>query len=100
MHPEMSKLVHRMYVDLTVYAEISNDEWGSISGFANLVKLHSVKGLPHETSTLQLDFPTCTLASWRPGHISIVRRSHAPGADMQFDHFDILKFHIAPRLCV
>lgn len=57
MHPEMSKLVHRICVDLTVYTEISNDEWASIIGFANLVKLQSFAGLPHETSTLQLGLP-------------------------------------------
>ncbi|KAL0040356.1 hypothetical protein WJX77_004278 [Trebouxia sp. C0004] len=62
-HPEMSKLVHRMCVDLTVYAEISNDEWASIKGFANLVKLQSFAGLPRETSALQLDFPNLAYLS-------------------------------------
>ncbi len=56
MHLEICKLVHLMCVDLTVCAKISDDEWASISGFANLVKLHMFAGLPCATSTLQLDF--------------------------------------------
>jgi hypothetical protein len=60
MHLEICKLVHLMCVDLTVCAEISDDEWASISGFANLVKLHMFAALPRETSTLRLDFPKLT----------------------------------------
>lgn len=49
-----------MCVDLTVCANISDDEWAIISGFTNLVRLHMFAGLPSETSTLRLDFPKLT----------------------------------------